>query len=81
MPRACRLRGVRGEPLTADEERLVRLVCRGLDNYEIAAELGGTVNRRTVTERLTAVYRKVGIVGRTGAARARLAYWWGKGGG
>ena len=51
------------EPLTHADEQLVELAGRGLSNREIAAALG--VSRRTVERRLAAVYRKLGVSGRT----------------
>jgi DNA-binding CsgD family transcriptional regulator len=49
--------------LTDADEHLIELAGRGLSNREIAADLG--VTQRTVERRLTAVYRKLGVSGRT----------------
>ena len=48
--------------LTPAERDVVRLVVGGMANGEVAGELG--VTRRTVEQRLTKVYRKLGIGGR-----------------
>ena len=45
--------------LTAVEQRLMDLVMRGATNREIAARLG--LSEQTVKNRLSRVYRKVGV--------------------
>ena len=47
------------DSLTARERVLAALVCRGWSNQRISGELGITV--RTVKNRLTVVYDKVGV--------------------
>ena len=57
---------VRRVPLTRREIEVLRLVCRGLSNEEIAAEL--VLSLRTVERHLSNIYTKIGAFGR--AARA-----------
>lgn len=45
--------------LTAREQQIVRLVCRGQDNRQIAAQLG--VAEKTVRNHLTRIFSKVGV--------------------
>ena len=52
-----------GEDLTEAEQRVVRLVARGLTNKEIAESLA--LRPKTVEWRLTSVYRKLELRSRT----------------
>lgn len=53
-------------PLIEFEEKLLRLVCAEKNNAEIAAIM--TLNRKTVEKRLSALYTKLGVKTRVGAA-------------
>ncbi len=52
--------------LTEREKEVLRLVCDGLTNSEIAACLG--VSRETVKSELKRIFRKIGVANRTQAA-------------
>jgi LuxR family maltose regulon positive regulatory protein len=60
------------EPLSAQEERVLRLVAAGLSNPEIAAELVVSVN--TVKTQVQSIYRKLDVHsrGEAGAVARRL---------
>lgn len=49
--------------LSPEEQRIVRLVCAGLSNAEIAARLDKRVG--TVKNQLSSAYRKLGVKSRT----------------
>lgn len=55
-------------PLTARQMEVLRLLARGLSNKEIAAELG--LRSKTVMHHTTAIYRSLGVRGRTEATAA-----------
>ena len=61
MPRR-RLRGEPGDALTARQREVVALVCDGLLNKEIGAELG--VATHTVKNLLTDTYVRMGVTNR-----------------
>jgi DNA-binding NarL/FixJ family response regulator len=52
--------------LTAREKEVLRLVCDGLTNAEIASSL--LVSRETVKSELKRIFRKIGVGNRTQAA-------------
>ena len=54
--------------LSPSERRVAKLVAHGKRNQEVAAELGKSL--RTVEFQLNAIYRKLGVSGRTQLARA-----------
>lgn len=54
------------EPLTPQQDAIMRLVARGLVNKEIAAELG--IEQRTVQNHLYLAYQKIGATNRLEAA-------------
>jgi two-component system response regulator DevR len=56
--------------LSPRERDILALLGRGLDNKSIAAHLGLT--HGSVRNRLTALYRKLGVTSRTAAALASL---------
>ena len=56
-----------GAPLTAQEERVGRLVAEGLSNKEIAARL--VVSTKTVEGHLRNIFEKLGVSSRTQVAR------------
>jgi predicted ATPase/DNA-binding CsgD family transcriptional regulator len=58
--------GGRAAALTARELDVLRHVARGLSNKEIAVELG--ITPKTATHHTSAIYRKLGVRGRTEAA-------------
>ena len=58
-------------PLSLRESRVLEMTSRGLTNAQIAADLDVTVH--TVKFHLAAVYRKLGVSNRTGAAAIYLA--------
>lgn len=58
IPSAGREEG-RVNTLTPRERAIVALICRGWSNQRIAEDLGLTV--RTVKNRLTVIYHKVGV--------------------
>jgi DNA-binding CsgD family transcriptional regulator len=62
-PSAARRHGARPVELTPQERSVVRLVCEGRRNREVAAEL--FVNVKTVEYHLSSVYRKLGVSNRT----------------
>lgn len=53
-------------PLTEFEEKLLQLICAEKSNAEIAEIV--TLNRKTVEKRLSAIYTKLGVKSRVGAA-------------
>ncbi len=55
-----------GVPLTAPEQQLLQFLCAGKSNPEIAQTLN--LSRKTVEKRLTALYKKLGVKTRAGAA-------------
>jgi len=57
-----------GAPLTAQEQRIARLVADGLSNKEIAARL--VVSTKTVEGHLRNIFEKLGVTSRTQVARA-----------
>jgi DNA-binding CsgD family transcriptional regulator len=57
-----------GAALTAQEERIARLVADGLSNKEVAARL--VVSTKTVEGHLRNVFEKLGVTSRTQVARA-----------
>lgn len=61
-------------PLTEREMDVLRLVCRGLLNKEIAAELGVSV--RTVEGHLNAIFGRLGVRSRTEAAMHAASHGW-----
>jgi len=65
---ARRERVASGTPLTAQEERIARLVADGLSNKEIARHL--VVSTKTVEGHLRNVFEKLGVTSRTQVARA-----------
>lgn len=70
---AQRGRGARKRPsrgwssLTPSEQEIVRLVCAGLANKDVAAKL--FISPRTVQTHLTHIYRKIGVKSRTQLAQ------------
>lgn len=60
--------------LTEREKEVLRLVCDGLTNFEIAACLG--VSRETVKSELKRIFRKVGVANRTQAAVLLVKQGW-----
>lgn len=56
------------QSLSPSERRVAQLVARGQRNQEVATELGKSL--RTVEFQLNAIYRKLGLSGRTQLARA-----------
>jgi len=57
-----------GEPLTAREREVLRLVSEGRSNPEIAQEM--LIGRRTVRSHLSNIFRKLGVSSRVEAAAA-----------
>ena len=67
MREAYRPEGERPKPnLTEREKEVLRLVCDGLTNAEIATCLH--VSRETVKSELKRIFRKIGVANRTQAA-------------
>lgn len=67
QPSAFRVERERPRPnLTEREKEVLRLVCDGLTNAEIAACLH--VSRETVKSELKRIFRKIGVGNRTQAA-------------
>jgi RNA polymerase sigma factor (sigma-70 family) len=67
QPQSFRLERERPKPnLTEREKEVLRLVCDGLTNAEIAACLH--VSRETVKSELKRIFRKIGVGNRTQAA-------------
>ncbi|MBI5506881.1 MAG: response regulator transcription factor [Deltaproteobacteria bacterium] len=60
--------------LTEREKEVLRLVCDGLTNSEIAACLG--VSRETVKSELKRIFRKIGVANRTQAAVLLVKQGW-----
>lgn len=60
--------------LTVKEMEVLRLVCRGLRNKEIAQEL--TVSVKTVEGHLDVIFDKLGVRSRTGVALYASAHGW-----
>lgn len=61
-------------PLTPREMDVLELVVQGMSNREIAYELG--ISHQTVKNHMTAVFRKLGVSGRTEAAVYALRHGW-----
>ncbi|MFT5041322.1 MAG: RNA polymerase sigma factor (sigma-70 family) [Hyphomicrobiaceae bacterium] len=60
--------------LTEREKETLRLVCCGLTNAQIAADLG--VSRETVKSELKRIFRKIGVGNRTQAAVLLVKQGW-----
>ncbi len=60
--------------LTEREKEILRLVCEGLTNAEIAANLH--VSRETVKSELKRIFRKIGVANRTQAAVLLVRQGW-----
>lgn len=74
-PGAYKLDPDRPRPnLTEREKEVLRLVCDGLTNSEIAASLG--VSRETVKSELKRIFRKIGVANRTQAAVLLVKQGW-----
>ena len=66
-PASFRVERERSKPnLTEREKEVLRLVCDGLTNAEIASRLH--VSRETVKSELKRIFRKIGVGNRTQAA-------------
>ena len=66
-PLGFRLERERPKPnLTEREKEVLRLVCDGMTNAEIATKLH--VSRETVKSELKRIFRKIGVANRTQAA-------------
>jgi DNA-binding NarL/FixJ family response regulator len=60
--------------LTLREKEVLRLVCDGLTNAEIATSL--TVSRETIKSELKRIFRKIGVANRTQAAVLLVKQGW-----
>jgi DNA-binding NarL/FixJ family response regulator len=60
--------------LTMREKEVLRLVCDGLTNAEIASQL--TVSRETIKSELKRIFRKIGVANRTQAAVLLVKQGW-----
>lgn len=60
--------------LTLREKEVLRLVCDGLTNAEIATTL--TVSRETIKSELKRIFRKIGVANRTQAAVLLVKQGW-----
>ena len=60
--------------LTLREKEVLRLVCDGLTNAEIATKL--TVSRETIKSELKRIFRKIGVANRTQAAVLLVKQGW-----
>ena len=60
--------------LTLREKEVLRLVCDGLTNAEIATRL--TVSRETIKSELKRIFRKIGVANRTQAAVLLVKQGW-----
>lgn len=60
--------------LTMREKEILRLVCDGLTNSEIATSLG--VSRETIKSELKRIFRKIGVANRTQAAVLLVKQGW-----
>lgn len=60
--------------LTMREKEVLRLVCDGLTNAEIATKL--TVSRETIKSELKRIFRKIGVANRTQAAVLLVKQGW-----
>jgi len=60
--------------LTLREKSVLRLVCDGLTNQEIATNL--TVSRETIKSELKRIFRKIGVANRTQAAVLLVKQGW-----
>jgi DNA-binding NarL/FixJ family response regulator len=60
--------------LTLREKEVLRLVCDGLTNAEIASKL--TVSRETIKSELKRIFRKIGVANRTQAAVLLVKQGW-----
>jgi DNA-binding NarL/FixJ family response regulator len=63
-------RDASGAALTAQEDRIARLVAEGLSNKEIAGRL--VVSTKTVEGHLRSIFEKLGVRSRTQVARILL---------
>lgn len=60
--------------LTLREKEVLRLVCDGLTNAEIASRL--SVSRETIKSELKRIFRKIGVANRTQAAVLLVKQGW-----
>lgn len=60
--------------LTLREKEVLRLVCDGMTNAEIASKL--TVSRETIKSELKRIFRKIGVANRTQAAVLLVKQGW-----
>lgn len=60
--------------LTLREKQVLRLVCDGLTNAQIAKTL--TVSRETIKSELKRIFRKIGVANRTQAAVLLVKQGW-----
>lgn len=60
--------------LTMREKEVLRLVCDGMTNAEIATKL--TVSRETIKSELKRIFRKIGVANRTQAAVLLVKQGW-----
>ena len=60
--------------LTLREKEVLRLVCDGMTNAEIATKL--TVSRETIKSELKRIFRKIGVANRTQAAVLLVKQGW-----
>lgn len=60
--------------LTMREKQVLRLVCDGMTNAQIASKL--TVSRETIKSELKRIFRKIGVANRTQAAVLLVKQGW-----